>query len=425
MLRLKLPWRPIPLRYNFTPGFTAYTKALPDEWENAAVLHYTCTPQFDKQRLMSSYPEMDRWIRRPSADEVSTGEGVDEAERKLRDAFSALHPIVEQNWVGDISENSTTFPLLDGEQIASVHARIPALAADRAVSVTYPMAVFNIEITNRCPLRCVMCARTEDMTRAQGDMEFQLFKRIIDELAQCNPSWSASVPVRLHGFGESLIHPEFDRFIAYSEKHGIRTCLSINPLVMTPNVRSRLLDAEPSLLYISLDGHDNETFEQIRGVRNAYDRSEANLLAFLREKREKGASSRVVVSMIDFERNAASIRQSEGYWSELDGVDEFRLKPFTTWDGNSDSVNRLVGISPSLEPVRVMATCRWPWTAMTVLWDGDVVPCCNDFDKRYVLGNVQRQSLTSIWNGEPMTALRSELARGLVGNELCRNCKNL
>lgn len=106
-------------------------------------------------------------------------------------------------------------------------------------------------------------------------------------------------------------------------------------------------------------------------------------------------------------------------------MDEFRLKPFTTWDGNSQSVNQLVGISSSAEPARVAATCRWPWTSMTVLWDGDVVPCCNDFDKRYVLGNLHRESMTSIWNNEPMTALRAELAGGLVRNDLCRNCKNL
>ncbi len=307
-----------------------------------------------------------------------------------------------------------------------MQASLPLLARDRPAVVPHPMAVFNVEITNRCPLRCVMCPRTEDMTRDQGHMDFALFQRIIDELVRCNPTWSDSVPVRLHGFGESLVHPQFDRFISYAESSGIRTCLSINPLVMTPDVRSRLLNADPSLLYVSLDGHDDASFEEIRGVRKAYERSRANLLAFLSEKRASRARSFIVVSMISFDRNAESIRECQAYWSGLEGIDEFRLKPFTTWDGNSQSVNQLVGISPpGAPPVQTPVTCRWPWTAMTVLWDGDVVPCCNDFDKRYVLGNLNSQSLTSIWNSEPMTSLRAEFASGIVRNELCRNCRSL
>jgi radical SAM protein with 4Fe4S-binding SPASM domain len=418
LLRLRLPWRTLPLRYNFTPGFSAYFEALPEEWTNARVLHYTCTPQFDKDQLMNSYAKMSEWLEQEDRDPIS---------QRLREVFRPLHSMVLENAGNSIAgeRGSPRFALLDGEQIASVHARIPAIAADRTVGVSYPFAVFNIEITNRCPLRCVMCPRTNDMTRSQGHMDFDLFRRIIDDLVLWNPTWSETVPVRLHGFGESLVHPQFDRFIQYAENQGVRTCLSINPLVLTEDVRSRLLAAAPSLLYVSLDGHDDKTFEQIRGIRKAYDRSKANLLAFLAEKREQGGRSKIVVSMIDFALNRESIEECEAYWAALDGVDEFRSKPFTTWDGNSESVNRLTSISPAGAPRQPQVTCRWPWTAMTILWDGDVVPCCNDFDKRYVLGNLNQESLSAVWNGVRMKSLRAELMNGVMGNSLCRDCQNL
>jgi len=419
LLRLGLPWRTLPLRYNFTPGFTPYIQALPAEWRNAKILHYSCTPQLNKNRVMSSYAEMSAWLE---------GDCREPVEQRLRDAFAAVHPMVMAEVNGQPGSGATrspSFALLDHEQISDVHARIPPLAADRPVEVSYPFAVFNIEITNRCPLRCIMCARTSDMTRSQGDMDLPLFRKIIDELVMCNPTWSKSVPVRLHGFGESLVHPQFDQFIRYAEDKGVCTCLSINPLVLTEDVRSRLLAAGPSLLYISLDGHNDETFEQIRGVRKAYDRSKANLLAFLAQKRQQASPSKIVVSMIDFPQNQESIKECEAYWSELDGVDEFRPKPFTTWDGNSAGVNRLTGIQPAGGPRNIQATCKWPWISMTVLWDGDVVPCCNDFDKRYVFGNVRQQSLMTIWNGDRMRALRAEFASGVVANELCRDCTNL
>ena len=418
LLRLGLPWRTLPLRYNFTPGFSAYREALPEEWANAKVLHYSCTPQIDKSRLMNSYTEMGAWLEREDHDPIS---------QRLREAFRPVHALVLENAGNGAAgeRRSAGFALLEGEQIVSVHARIPAVAANRTAEVAYPFAVFNIEITNRCPLRCVMCPRTNDMTRSQGHMDFDLFRSIIDELVLLNPTWSETVPVRLHGFGESLVHPQFDRFIQYAENQGVRTCLSINPLVLTEDVRARLLAAAPSLLYISLDGHDDETFERIRGVRKAYDRSKANLLAFLAEKRDHNVRSKIVVSMINFALNRESIEECKAYWAGLDGVDEFRTKPFTTWDGNSESVNRLTSISAAGAPRHVQVTCRWPWTAMTVLWDGDVVPCCNDFDKRYVLGNLHQESLSAVWNGVRMKSLRAEMVNGAVGNSLCKSCENL
>jgi hypothetical protein len=47
--------------------------------------------------------------------------------------------------------------------------------------------VFNIELTNKCPMKCIMCARTHQMTRAQGIMDFELFRRMIDEYVMLKP----------------------------------------------------------------------------------------------------------------------------------------------------------------------------------------------------------------------------------------------
>ena len=323
---------------------------------------------------------------------------------------------------------SRDFELSDRKQLAHWHARIPKFARDRTEQVPYPFAIFNIEITNRCPLKCVMCPRTEDMTREEGHMDFELFRKIAGELAEHNPEWPALVPVRLHGFGESAVHPNFDGFIRYAEGLGINTCLSVNPIVLTADIGERLLRAGPSLLYISLDGHDDETFLQIRGLPRAYERSKANLLRLLELKRQRGITTKIVLSMIDFHLNERSIGAAQEYWSGIEGIDEVRIKPFCNWDGNSDSVNRLVGIGTTAEtgdrqsePV----VCRWPWTSVTVLWDGSVVPCCYDFDKRYSLGNAGTESLVEIWRGPRMRALRREFISGDVTNSLCKNCSSL
>jgi MoaA/NifB/PqqE/SkfB family radical SAM enzyme len=55
-------------------------------------------------------------------------------------------------------ETGSDFELNDGEQIARWRAKNEAFK-DRSLDVLHAFAVFNIEITNRCPLKCVMCPR--------------------------------------------------------------------------------------------------------------------------------------------------------------------------------------------------------------------------------------------------------------------------
>ncbi len=66
-----------------------------------------------------------------------------------------------------------------------------------------------------------------------------------------------------------------------------------------------------------------------------------------------------------------------------------------------------------------------PWERMTVAWDGTVVPCCFDYDLKYVLGHLRRESLLDIWNGSRLSRLREEFVANKVTNPLCKNCERL
>ena len=301
----------------------------------------------------------------------------------------------------------------------------------RTEVVDRPFGIYNIELTNRCPMKCIMCARTHHMTRDQGLMDFDLFTKVIDELVAENPAYAQRDPlyeVWLHHFGESLAHPDFDRFIRYAVDKDVYTGLSINPIMLTQSVTDRLLAAEPSLLFISLDGHDDDSFAEIRGLDNAWERSKERLLRFLELKKERGVGTRIILSMIDFPKNAESLDAMRSYWQSVDGIDEFLAKKFETWDGSAEDVNALgqnalVQLGSTKSPQQT--TCPVPWETMTVTWDGDLVPCCYDFNKKLVLGNLEQQSLAEIWNGEPMQALRRELIENRVDNPLCKGCEKL
>ena len=62
---------------------------------------------------------------------------------------------------------------------------------------------------------------------------------------------------------------------------------------------------------------------------------------------------------------------------------------------------------------------------MTVTWDGGVVPCCYDYDKKYVLGNVKDRMFAEIWNGDQMRELHRQFVANEVSIDLCRRCPKL
>jgi radical SAM protein with 4Fe4S-binding SPASM domain len=296
---------------------------------------------------------------------------------------------------------------------------------DRGLVSKSPVRIFDLELTNKCPFRCVMCPRTNNMTREQGLMDFDTFKTIVDEYVKANPEAARTEVTWLHHFGESLTHPEFARFIRYAASQGVRAALSINPLMLTPAVARELLEANPSILHVSLDGHDDESFFQIRGVKDAYEKSKKNLLDFLKLKVEMGSKTRVYLGMIDFAMNKESIERMGAFWKSIPGIDEFTAKEFVTWNGDAKDVNRLTENAvdnAKLRKTHSAVACNVPWEKVCVTWDGVVVPCCYDYDKKYPLGDAKTQSLAEIWNGERMKRLRQEFIDNDVRNPLCRSC---
>jgi radical SAM protein with 4Fe4S-binding SPASM domain len=288
-----------------------------------------------------------------------------------------------------------------------------------------PFSIFNIELTNHCIMKCVMCPRTNNMSRALGYIDLDLFKKSIDELAESNPTFNLNQILWLHHFGESLLHPEFGKCIKYASGKNINSGLSINPIMLNDAVAEELLSARPHILYISLDGHDDKSFFKIRGVKNAYETSKKRLLSFLRKKIETNSTIKIVFSMIDFGLNSRSIELTRNYWETMPGIDTFLAKSFTTWDGSAFDVNNLIENRDHSPLDKTAVQCTWPWERMTILWDGDVVPCCFDYDKKYVLGNIKDSTLSDIWNSKRIQQLRQEFISNNVRNPLCINCERL
>jgi radical SAM protein with 4Fe4S-binding SPASM domain len=256
----------------------------------------------------------------------------------------------------------------------------------------------NIESTNLCNLNCTMCPR-RFMTRKVGMMDFTLFKKIIDE------SCGFVELVRLHLFGEPLLHKGIVDMINYAENSGIRTVVSTNATMLDERISQEILVSELSFLVLSLDAAKKDTYEKVRASRD-FDKVISNIEKFLvKVSEQKSLKIIVAIQMIRMLNNKREEELFIKRWLGKKNVHIF-FKDFNDWAGQIEEISRL-GQTSSLILDQNKSHCFNLWSSLSIYWDGTVVPCCYDYDGSYLLGNVNNQTLFSIWNNEKMEKIRN------------------
>ena len=278
--------------------------------------------------------------------------------------------------------------------------------------------VYQIELTNHCPMTCQMCPRTHAMERPLGHMALELFQRIVDQAS------SSTRAVFLHHFGDSLLHPQLGDFIGYAAAKGIRTHLSANPALLTKRRIQAIVDGGLNELVLSLDGVTPETSEAVRGraARNV-DLAERRIGELIDYRLRTGSSKPFIILQIVRQRqNEHEVEAWLSKWRGYHGVDRLKVKSYVSWDGREEKINNLRIEPKTADPSLV---CDKPWTSVAILWDGRVVPCCFDYDGIMTLGSLADQSLEEIWRGETLAALRqAHRTRDLSGVALCAKCND-
>lgn len=297
-------------------------------------------------------------------------------------------------------------------------------------------AHLKIELTNFCNLACPMCPHSR-MQRPVGYMAPELFRSIVD---QAVPELEFAY---LHHLGESLFHPRIGELIAYGKRRGAALGLSTNATFLTAGKTRALLDSGLDFLVISLDANSPESYAHMRRGGD-FARTVGNVRRLFAEKHARKSPLRVVVQMIVSAHNQHEIAAFARAW---DG--QVVLKVARDWAGQVPLTALLrPPARPALvDPARCAAPaglalaeaepakaapapplfepspCRMLWTELTVLWDGQVVPCANVYEHQNLLGDLRTQTLLDVWNGPPLQALRRAHWKNAVAEiPVCRSC---
>lgn len=266
-----------------------------------------------------------------------------------------------------------------------------------------------VELTNSCNLACLTCPQSK-MKRGRGVMSLDLFRKIIDQAAALHIH-----SIKLAGLGEPLIDKGIAEKIAYAKKKKLIVKMFTNGMLLNRQKAKQLVESGVDEVFISIDGGSQAVQERLRKGSN-FTQIQDNLINFNRLRQEmktEGEKIPEVVATVTYQdANKSERKLIKESWGNL--VDRIRLFPVHNWNVDVNV------------PRRASEPCHLPFFQMAICWDGRVALCCIDYECHHELGNITRESISSIWQGAASKEVRkAHLERSPESIALCGSCSML
>lgn len=307
--------------------------------------------------------------------------------------------------------------------------------------------IFNIETTNHCNMKCIMCQRPQDLNRPLQHMSDHTFEMIASQLephnAESFKSWRhfvdgtlrkgggtapsennfyfdiVSRSIILHGFGEPLLDQKLPARVALLTERRIPTYFSCNPCNINLDAIGEMFQVGTGYIKFAIDSLDDQEAKMIRGGKADFTRSYEKVLQVLELKEKLGAETVIVLTMLNMTGDPAKGDEFLRLW---------RDKPVYAYVKSLDNkwLLRAKGEEKksSVKNNNHLAEqyCEYAWTSMTILADGSVVPCTQDINGTWTFGNVLEQSLEEIWNSPKYREFRHlHLSGEAPSSFMCHN----
>jgi radical SAM protein with 4Fe4S-binding SPASM domain len=259
-------------------------------------------------------------------------------------------------------------------------------------------------------------------------MPEQLYQKIIDEVSRA-PQFVQMI-YELHN--EPLLDKRLFGWIGDFRSRGrakeamIVTNGELLDQFEMKDIKTSKLDA----ITISLNAASKETFEKINCGLN-YERVMRNVEKLLKDK---SPDLKVMMSFAVGDLNKTEVYEAARYWKSR-GINS-RIVEMTNRAGMLDNFLSLRPKQPLKEPgfpagfrsallssLKNKMGCSLPFYQMNILFNGDAVICCNDWNRMTVVGNVTRNSISEIWNSDQLNMLRRHiLDKDYKAIESCKGC---
>jgi len=274
------------------------------------------------------------------------------------------------------------------------YIRRSAYITGRPINIT-------IEPSNRCNCQCPICETGAGILgRPNQNMKLEDFRTVIDKISKHTNT------LMFYFMGEPFFNKDSYKMIRYAKDQGIpfiTTCTNgdlVDPV--------KLVECGIDEVSFQIGGITQESHEKYRKGSNL-ERVMFNLRETVRLRNEMNIDLHIVSGFILMKHNEHEVDEFKLTMKNL-GIDEAIIidpcvrtieqgrdmlpsdKSHWIYDPNAFEEGKLVPKTLSNNE------CPWIYYSMTILVNGDVVPCCRDPHGNYIMGNIISQDLDEIWN---------------------------
>jgi radical SAM protein with 4Fe4S-binding SPASM domain len=277
-----------------------------------------------------------------------------------------------------------------------------------------PYSLF-IDPSNACNFKCKFCMNGQ--IEKPKIMEFDLYKKIIDDLQEFkNPVKT----IRLYGFGEPLLNNNFCDMVHYAKRSDkvLNVDTTTNASLINPKLAERLIFSGIDRINISIEGLSSKKYSDFTGKEINFDLLVENL-TYLHSLKED---------------TVIFIKIAGDYLTEDEKLDFFKIfKPISDgcdieytmncwYDTEVEGVNQKVGVYG--QPLEDIDVCSYIFYSMMIQASGQVSVCFLDWNKKMLLGDVNKNSVKEIWSGDKFNQFRIDMLKGNK-NKICKGCSQL
>lgn len=318
----------------------------------------------------------------------------------------------------------------------------------------------HIELTNQCNFACEFCADSI-MTRKRGNMEFSVLTKIIDEIS----GEGLTEMILFHVMGEPLLYPDLSRAVAYAKGKGLKVCLTTNGWLMTDAMLKKLLEEHIDHIIFSVQTPDTVSF-RLRRTEVDFDEYCEKIVSCIAAVLSDRVKTKVTLSflvtpwkniflpnnkmsiinnkddlceyfsvwlekILNRERNGAILDKIKNRLKQI----EVQIKKMSILGWNQLKITdnfmletRMLGdwIHPGLHSNRVkkayFGACEGLTEHIGILWNGDLVFCCVDFDGRTNFGNIKSIGIKDAFQKKEIQKIIKGLKCFRILHPYCQRC---
>jgi MoaA/NifB/PqqE/SkfB family radical SAM enzyme len=284
--------------------------------------------------------------------------------------------------------------------------------------------VLLIDPSNLCNFRCKFCPTgNQDLIRKtgryQGNLDFNLFKKIIDDLKE----FSEPIKVlRLYKEGEPLINPHFSEMIKYAKdsKRVLRVDTTTNGALLNKEINRKMVNAGLDQINISVNGMSSEQIYKFTKAKVDFEEYCSNI----RDLYENKGNCDIYIKAI--RQNLSSEEQSKFFKIFGDVSDRIFLENLSpAWpEFKFDGLEMTFNAGHYGQSITKRQVCPYIFYIMVINSDGKTSLCVGDWKHQLSYGDTNTQSVKDIWLGDIINSHRiAHLENRRCENSFCSACQ--